>query len=259
MNILCVDDDAMIVKGLSTIIQRFALPNTQIFGATSGVHALEMLKHNAFDVVISDIDMPLMSGLEMIHEARRLGYCENFIVLTGYDKFEYTREAIRNHVCDYMLKPINRQELCENLRTLQAKIEDAHPVAHVDERLNAVGLGCFDASRDDLPAKMRQLLEYIDTHYPLDISLEMLGERLKLHPNYICTLFREHLSTSFLRYLDIVRLKKSAQILLNDPGATIRDVAAASGFLSDSHFYKVCKKRLGCTPANLRKQLTISK
>lgn len=251
VRILCVDDDAMILRGLSAMIQRIELPGAQIITASNALDALEILGHSGADIVISDIDMPIMNGLELIRIANERRYCKHYIILTGFDKFEYVREAIRNNVCDYMLKPINKQELCDNLRRLHALILN-EPAPDIDQAMEALGLTCFDVDREAMPKKFRRILEFIDERYQIDLSLEMLAEAQDLHPNYICALFREHLDTTFLHYLDIVRLKRSVHLLAQRPVLVIKDVATGSGFVSDRHFYKVFKKRLGRTPASVR-------
>jgi YesN/AraC family two-component response regulator len=91
-------------------------------------------------------------------------------------------------------------------------------------------------------------------NYMTDLSLEKISEELGVHPNYICSLFNKLMDTTFLHYLDCLRLRKSVEQLLNRREMPVQEIAAVSGFMNERQFYKVFKKRLGLTPGAFRKQ-----
>ncbi|KIL42146.1 hypothetical protein SD70_02955 [Gordoniibacillus kamchatkensis] len=121
MKLLVVDDEPVILHGIMRIIERGNTPFTEVVGAADGIDALQLLERFRPDLMITDLHMPELNGLELIHEVQSRRYCDRFIILTGYDDFEYARQAIRYRVIDYLLKPIHKEELLNLLvRTAQS-------------------------------------------------------------------------------------------------------------------------------------------
>ncbi len=253
MDFLIVDDDIMIVKGLAAIINQFDIDDCHITTAFNAIDALKILSSKGTDLLITDIDMPCMNGLDLIKEAQDKQYCKHFVILTGYEKFDFVRQALRYKVNDYLLKPINKEEF-KNI------------VLKVENELSGAGEAPLSSNLCDLPIykvlnsaqgcsdKFRRILAYIQAHFTIDISLEQIGSAFNLNPHYICSLFQNELNTTFLYFLDCVRLDKSIELLVKNKEAGIKYVATASGFMNERHFYKVFKKRIGDTPGQFRKK-----
>lgn len=249
MKFLLVDDDAMILKGLTSIIEKMALQNITIYTARNGSDALEILKYSGADLLLTDIDMPGMSGLELIEEVIRRQHCNRFIILSGFDKFDFVRRALRFHVIDYLLKPIDKNELIRIVSSVYAEI---HKVPKEEIRIPQFSSLSFSIDENNIPDLLKDILHYMRLNFHKNISLEQLGEEFNLHPNYICSLFQAHTKTTFLKYLDSLRLQESIAVLLRDKELTIEKVAISSGFMSERQFYKVFKKYTGITPGALR-------
>lgn len=251
MRIVIVDDDRQILKGLSSMLARGGLNfSYKLITCDNAFDALEVLAAGA-DLVITDLEMPGMGGLDLIGQARARGYCERFIVLTGYASFEFAQQAIRHRVNDYLLKPVNKQELFALLEKAAEQL-DAAP-AEGGPALPALPGFAADPP-ENCSGRLRRVLAYIDQNLTRDISLGALSEAVGITPSYICVLFQQEMGTTFLAHLDGVRLKRSAALLLQNPGMVVRQVAQACGFMNERHFYKVFKKRLGLTPGEFREQ-----
>lgn len=112
LKVLLVDDEDIILKGLSVIID-WEKEGFEIMGrAHNGREALDIIIEEQPDVVISDIRMPVMTGLELLETVKREKLSEaNFIILTGFDDFDYARKALKNDALDYLLKPVEKHEL----------------------------------------------------------------------------------------------------------------------------------------------------
>lgn len=116
LKVLLVDDEPFIMEGLSVIID-WNEEGFEIIGkASNAFEALEMLRKEEIDLVISDIKMPGMTGLELVEKV----YGEQvsdayFVMLSGYNDFRYVRTALQNNCLDYMLKPISEDELLKTL------------------------------------------------------------------------------------------------------------------------------------------------
>lgn len=122
ITVLIVDDEEEIRQGLRRVIQR-EHPNLRFLeSVANGQDGLKSIREYLPDIVITDINMPEMGGLEMIAQARRDGYTGNFVVLSGYDDFKYAQAAIRSGVDDYLIKPVVIDDLREIMGRLEQKI-----------------------------------------------------------------------------------------------------------------------------------------
>ncbi|XID91713.1 response regulator [Paenibacillaceae bacterium WGS1546] len=124
MQLLIVDDESHVVDRLATTIGWHGIGITQVYRAYSGQEALAVLQQFAIDIVITDIQMPGMSGLDLIARIRRDWSKTKCVLLSGYSDFHYAKEAIQNQVEDYLLKPVTEQELLDTVSKLMQKLCD---------------------------------------------------------------------------------------------------------------------------------------
>jgi two-component system, response regulator YesN len=124
MSILIVDDEAHWVDSLVETIDWPELGIDKVFKAYSGFEALQVLLDEPVDILLTDINMPRMSGLELIQKARESVNSIKCILLTGYSDFEYTKSAIKHQVIDYLLKPIKDDELFQTIRNAVKQIKE---------------------------------------------------------------------------------------------------------------------------------------
>lgn len=122
-NILIVDDEELIRQGLKARLTYLEIETDEIFEASNGKEALEIVKDNRVDVVITDIRMPDMDGLTMIREIQKIQVHTQFMVLSGYAEFSYAEEAISLGVKAYLLKPVSNDELKENILKIYDTLE----------------------------------------------------------------------------------------------------------------------------------------
>ncbi|WP_310551997.1 response regulator [Paenibacillus glufosinatiresistens] len=123
-HILLVDDEPYVVDDLSISVNWGELGFEQVHKAYSGREALEILQHNPVDIVVTDINMPEMSGLELIAAIRSRWKPTRVVMLTGYAEFEYARKAIEEQASAYLLKPISNDELIEVIGRLQQELRE---------------------------------------------------------------------------------------------------------------------------------------
>lgn len=121
--VLLVDDEKFILEGLSNLID-WEMFNLEIIGKSrGGKQALEALDSANVDILITDISMPGMNGLDLIRAARQSDPELKVIILSGYNEFEYLREGMRLGIENYLLKPVNTSELTQTLLTILDKLE----------------------------------------------------------------------------------------------------------------------------------------
>ena len=122
LTLLLVDDEAEIRSGLRNNVPWEQYDIKLIGTACNGAEALEMIRWYEPDIVITDIQMPVINGLEMIRQAKEEGHDCCFVILSGYDDFQYAKQAIRYDVREYLLKPIILPELSDILNRLKTEI-----------------------------------------------------------------------------------------------------------------------------------------
>ena len=245
LNLLVVDDEMVILHGIVKIIREGKTPFTRIESALDACEALSVMEDFAPDLIITDIHMPEMNGLELIQEVKERGVCDRFIILTGHDEFEYARQAIRHQVIDYLLKPINKAELLDLLRNIAKTILETDPADPDDARQAEP-----DPTRYSF--HVEKILRYIDQHYHRDLSLDHCSELTGLHPNYISQLFKKETGVSFVQYLHHFRIGKAKELLRKDGSLPVQVIGHQVGFENPQHFMKVFKKLVGCTPGAYR-------
>lgn len=230
MKLMIVDDEPYILEGLTKIIKE-ALTFIEIEEATDAFEALYKMSGFHPDVVITDLNMPEKDGFALIEEAKQAGYCDRFVVLTGYDEFEYARKAIRAKVVEYLLKPINQDEIVAILEEIAKEMQEQHSETVAE-------FGCH----------MDKIMDYIEKYYNDPLSLDDLAGYTGLHPNYISSLFHKERGVTFIRYLNMVRIEKAKELLEKEPNTPVNVVGQRVGFESPQHFVKIFKRNVGTTP-----------
>lgn len=122
--ILIVDDERMIRMGIEKTINWKSLKIGEVYTAASAREAMEMIEKYKPNILITDISMTEMSGLDLVGIIREQESDMRIIILTGYDRFDYARQALQLQVHDFLLKPIDERELTESIRMQIQKIEE---------------------------------------------------------------------------------------------------------------------------------------
>ena len=121
--ILIVEDEPLISTLIRSILEE-GVTSAQVIGeAVNGRQALQMIAERKPDIVLTDINLPILSGLQVIQQARESGFPGKFVVISGYNEFSYVQQALRFGVDDYLLKPIDDEELCRLVTNLTEELD----------------------------------------------------------------------------------------------------------------------------------------
>lgn len=128
-NVQIVDDEPIIRMGIEKMLNWNELDFEIVCMAQNGKQALEQLEVEQVDVIITDIEMPIMNGLDFIREVRNSESNNNVknrevVVLTAYEDFEYARTAIKYGIAEYVLKPVDIEEMTKILMRLKERLEN---------------------------------------------------------------------------------------------------------------------------------------
>ena len=147
LKVLIVDDEAVILQGMQVLIDWQAEGYEIAALCKDGREALEYLRSHPVDLVIADVMMPVMSGLELLETVKREHISEaSFVILSGYGEFAFAQQALRLGCMDYLLKPIEKEQLLAILRrssnvTENARMEHKYEQAYLTRNLIALLYG----------------------------------------------------------------------------------------------------------------------
>lgn len=122
--VILVDDDPLVLEGLKNAVDWDSFSYEISLAATSPLTALEYLRENPVHLLITDISMPEMDGIELIRQAKAINPLLSVLVLSAFDTFSYVRAAMRQGAENYLLKPLNPDELSESLRAVSAHLQE---------------------------------------------------------------------------------------------------------------------------------------
>lgn len=245
-SVLLVEDEEIIRKGIRHSIAWEECQAVVIGEASNGKEGKELIEELKPDIVVTDLNMPIMDGLKMIAETK-YNYDYVAIILTGYSDFEYAREAIKYGVSNYVLKPMNRDEMKEALEQAVLESENIHYLRQRNEK--AQELKNIDLINEkELPNDevVEQVLKYISNNYQKKITLTELEETLHYSERYLNQRFRKALNTTVIEYLNRYRLQKALEIL-KEKKIPISEVGWECGIGEYKYFNHVFKKYIGCT------------
>lgn len=192
---MIVEDEELILQGIRNILDWEALGLEVVHMAHDGAEALEMWEKEPVHIVVTDISMPEMDGLTLLRKIREKEEQVRFIILTGYDEFDYAREAIRLEVENYILKPINEEELERQLRETVQKLEemDKKKLRYIDEKTQWMHFlnGKSEKEEYEKFEKVMGLAEYHGNYHAAVMKWNMEGLKEKKITDVIMELKKE--------------------------------------------------------------------
>lgn len=251
--LLIVEDEPLIRAGLTKYFDWEELGVTTITEADNGISGLETALQTHPDLIITDIRMPEMNGLEMIRQLKeRIPECA-YIILSGYEDFSYAQQALRLGVQDYLLKPLQYEESMETIRQCLQHVAQKYASSASQQELEPETLEEASASSDSLEDRIFSQIEaYIIENINQEISLQAVAEKFFYNPAYLSRLFKMKLSKNYMTYVTEIRINQ-AKSYLRESRHSITEVGEKCGYRSYKHFVKLFKKVAGVTPTEYRK------
>lgn len=242
--VVLADDEEIIRNGLEKLINSFDIDLKVIGKAKNGVEALKLIKEYSPNIIIMDINMPLMDGLKTIEKINEIDPLAKTIIISGYDKFEYAKKALELGVFNYLLKPINIEEL-------KSILEDA--IKSYSERLWEINQ--LNKENNKNINTNIDVLNFIRENFSNNkMSLQFVSDSLFLTPPYLSKLVKEKTGITFTDYLNKLRINKSIKLLLSDNNYSIKSIASMVGYSTQHYFSRAFKNYTGLSPVNYRNE-----
>ena len=235
-----VDDDPWVISDILDVLQlkKYGFDEVQEF--YSGEEALSaLLSGDAPDLVMSDIRMGEMSGLDMIRLCRQNHIDSLFVLISGYSDFSYVSDAFHYGVFDYLLKPIT----AESAQRLML-----HVCTQLEQKYNVVP----PQTEPDAQSPFQAAVSYIKNNYTTDISLEEVAEACFLSKSSLSMLLKKNLGMSFSRFKNHLRITE-AKRLIRENDRNITEIAYSVGYNDLNYFSRIFKQIVGVTPQEYQK------
>lgn len=244
--ILVVDDEPRSRYGLKkTLAETY-----RVICAENGKQALKRLSEQPVDLVITDIRMPEMTGLRLVHQLTRLEWKPAILIVSAYSDFSYAQKAIQFGVSGYLLKPVSKKKLFQEVeKALKEKaVKDREKLYAriMDDKLVRI-----HQKMAQLSNPLQKALHFIDERLNEKLTLNRVAEHVHLNKNYFSTLFKEQTGVTFHEYVTRSRLELAKSLLLSTD-LTVTEIADETGYNNTKHFVETFKKMEGKTPTAFR-------
>ncbi|MFD0676680.1 MULTISPECIES: response regulator transcription factor [unclassified Paenibacillus] len=244
--VMLVEDEDLIRQGLKKLIEEVIGGFIVVKEEKNGRQALESMKSILPDLIITDIRMKEMNGIEMIEQVRHNFPDTPILVISGYGDFEYVKKALRFKVEDYLLKPVDRVELTQYLTGLKGRL-DSRKMSALQSQSHTVG----NSVEENEKKIIRTVREIIHSNLDQDISLQFIANKVHMNHQYLSSLFKLETGQNFVDYVIQCRMERAKQ-LLQDTNLKIYEVAMLSGYENAKYFMTVFKQLVGVTPSDFR-------
>ena len=258
--IFLADDEVWERKGMKKIIGDMGLPLLVDGEAEDGIAAWEGLKEKEPDILLADIRMPGLTGLELVERMRREGIQAKVVFISGYAEFAYAKKALKMGVSDYLLKPVEEEELKEALEELIRQLDgEREALAEGESRGSPedspADKGSAASGKGGHPSAIRQIIQEIQDGCCGDMTLKALADKYYISDSRLSVQLKEQLGMSFPNYLASLRIQK-AKGLMADSSLSLEMIAKKVGFKDYFYFNKVFKKVEGVSPSKFRKGIS---
>lgn len=233
--LVLVDDEYYAIEGMKQMLDWSKYDISIVGTATDGTQGLEIIRELGADIVIADIKMHELDGLEMIGILREEGFKGKIIIISGYQSFEYAQTAIDYKVDKYLTKPLDAEEFETVIKNLAAELKE--------------DLG---EPQPLIPDLLRDVLKDVDLRYTENIQLSGLAEKFFCSTAYLSKLFKRYVGMNYIDYVRKLRIEKAKE-LLKRTNMSIEDISEQVGWESSRRFRDAFKELEGVSPKEYRR------
>ena len=237
MKLLIADDDAFIRAGITKNINWSEYGIMSIETAEDGLEAFEISLWFMPDILLTDVKMPRVDGIELAKKIRQSIPDCKIIFMSAYSDKEYLKSAIRLSAVDYVEKPFRPSDLKEIIEKItQVGIKDQ---PHVSNETSRAWIA-------------QEIVKIINREYIVpELSIAYLCERLSLSHSYVCVAFKKHMNKTINQYINECRIEM-AKLHFGDKKLSFGEIAEMVGYSDQNYFTKVFKRLVKMTPSEYR-------
>ncbi len=254
LKIVVVEDEEFVRKGIVLTIDWAALGCVIAGEAADGKAGLELIRLVKPDIIIIDIKMPYMTGIEMLTQLRQEGNQVKAVILTAYSDFLYAQQAVKLGAVDYLLKPFHDEELENVIKKITLNLKNpADGEEEGSPAENELSAGIENVCKAGRQSKyVTATVEYIADHYSdSNTTILTIAEALKLSKGHLSHTFKNVTGCTIADYLTKYRMHKAIE-MLKDCRNRVGEVAEAVGYRDFAYFSYTFKKIIGLSPSEFQ-------
>lgn len=244
--ILIAEDEKMVRYGIHVMIENSEVPFQEIDECHNGKEAVDYLQKYRYDLVLTDIRMPFMDGIELSAWILQNLEQDNrpiIIAISGYSEFEYAKGMLEAGAISYILKPIDRKEINRALWKAEEIIRERG--GETPTEINGNEMTYINRK------KMQQAVDYIRKNYERPIDMAEVSNQVSMNYTMFSSLFKQYTDMNFTAYLRKIRIEKAKKLLRNTD-KKLNEVCRSVGFEDASRFTKIFREETGMTPRAYR-------
>ena len=253
--VVIIEDSPLLRTGMVHTLD-WASVDCQIIGsAGDGLEGLALIENVKPDIIITDIKMPGLSGLEMVEQAMLNGSRASVIFISGYDDFQYAQKALKLGAVEYLIKPLEDEDTYRAVRSASAKVDERRRLDELERRLDAVEGSkvkvfqrYLDGNESIKSEYTQHAIDYIAPHYGEDINVRSIANALSISESHLSKVFKDTLQSTIGEYLTHYRITEACKMLQNTK-MKVYEVAVRCGY-SDQRYFSVIFKRIMCMTPN---------
>lgn len=217
----------------------------------NGLDALSYLIRHPVDVVLCDIRMPKMDGIELAREVYERGLPVRLILLSAYRDFEYARKAMAYGVRQYLVKPAKYQEMLSVFTQMKQELDKekvATAAVELPESMRNFS-SLLEAQKDPIVQKIVRVV----TDQYRTANLELAAKAVHMNPTYVSAYFKKKTGTNFSDFVQAYKMEKAAQFLA-EGNWKIFQISEMVGYSNVKNFIRTFKNHFGQTPGQFQRR-----
>lgn len=251
--ILIVDDEPRTRQGIRKTLESWSAGKYRIETAASGVDALAWLKNNEANLIITDIRMPELGGLELVKKLNDRTNPPLVILISGHSEFDYAHKALQYGVVEYLLKPLEKNKLVQAVELALQREEKMNRIEKMEKLVDPKLLMVLQD--EQYSSQVQEAILYVDEHLQEPITLRELAEHLHMNASYFSVLFKGQTGLTFSDYLMRRRVQRAKELLVHTR-LTIAEIADSVGYQTAKYFVKVFRTMESISPGQYRQRVT---
>lgn len=245
--LLIVDDEPAVLEGISRILDWKSLGFGRVRTARSCYEVISHVVDWKPDVCLVDVRIGDEFGYELIRHLNSMGIVSNYVMMSGYDEFDYACEALRCGALDYLLKPVDQEKLRQRME--QIIVEKLHGT--LPERKGENKDPVLGRPYGELSPLIRKIVMMTAMEYGQHVSLKSMADRFRMNATYLGQIFIKETGMKFSEYLMAYRMEVAKERILNTD-EKISSIAAGVGYSNLNYFYQHFHGYFNLTPSEVR-------
>ena len=268
--IVLIDDEQVVLEGLNKLIDWKGMGCRVVGQAEDGETGLDLIRRFQPDIILTDIRMPKLDGLDMISAIRKVRKDSRIIILTGYRDFEYAQRGISMGVFRFLTKPTRKKDIIAAVQDAITEIEKSRKREKEFQDLRKQVSRFYGFRYDDIALDASgkpdsgsaylavRSVQYIRDHYMENLDLQQVADGLYISTWHLCRVLKRETGNTFVNILNQIRID-AAKELLDETNDRIYEIANHVGYPDVTYFGRVFKQITGCTPSEYRNRMIRTK